>query len=246
MADNYQFKRGSTSANDAFVGPNGSISIDQEAGNVRIHDGVTPGGALRIQQAALINTSTLEFESNKESYVAIADQLSFTPSLVDLTIVEEVAVKVNGERQLSGWSVIGTNIVFDTALTSGDLVELSNIRTLLSIIQAATDAANIEQVVADAIETATGETDVSLGDLATKTALQEEVDAINLSLGGYATSQALQDATDAINLSLSNMSSSDDMQTAISTAISTASNIGGVPVSDIARLSEGFDCGVIN
>lgn len=40
----YQFIRGTTAENDAYVGPIGSFSIDTELGNIRLHDGVTPGG----------------------------------------------------------------------------------------------------------------------------------------------------------------------------------------------------------
>lgn len=39
-----QFIRGNTAANDGYVGPVGSLSADTEAGNIRLHDGVTPGG----------------------------------------------------------------------------------------------------------------------------------------------------------------------------------------------------------
>mgnify|MGYP001499873465 CR=1 FL=1 len=39
-----QFIRGNTAANDGYVGPVGSLSADTEAGNIRLHDGVTAGG----------------------------------------------------------------------------------------------------------------------------------------------------------------------------------------------------------
>lgn len=40
------FKRGSTSANQAYVGPAGTLSIDTELKQIRIHDGATPGGSV--------------------------------------------------------------------------------------------------------------------------------------------------------------------------------------------------------
>jgi len=39
-----QFIRGNTLANDGYTGPVGSLSVDTQAGNIRLHDGVTPGG----------------------------------------------------------------------------------------------------------------------------------------------------------------------------------------------------------
>lgn len=43
-----RFKNGSTAANDNYVGSPGSLSIDSELKNIRIHDGVTPGGIFSI------------------------------------------------------------------------------------------------------------------------------------------------------------------------------------------------------
>lgn len=39
-----QFIRGDTLANDGYTGPIGSLSVDTQAGNIRLHDGQTPGG----------------------------------------------------------------------------------------------------------------------------------------------------------------------------------------------------------
>jgi hypothetical protein len=39
-----QFLRGNTAANDGYTGPVGSLTIDTELGNIRIHDGTNPGG----------------------------------------------------------------------------------------------------------------------------------------------------------------------------------------------------------
>lgn len=39
-----QFLRGNTSANDSYTGPVGSLTIDTELGNIRVHDGTTAGG----------------------------------------------------------------------------------------------------------------------------------------------------------------------------------------------------------
>lgn len=44
MALEILLKRGTTTANDAFIGKAGSLSIDTELQQLRIHDGITPGG----------------------------------------------------------------------------------------------------------------------------------------------------------------------------------------------------------
>lgn len=44
MALEILLKRGTTAANDAFIGKAGSLSIDTELQQLRIHDGITPGG----------------------------------------------------------------------------------------------------------------------------------------------------------------------------------------------------------
>jgi len=53
-----QFIRGNTAANDAYTGPNGSLSVDTEANNIRLHDGVNPGGVViaNIDQAGAIKS----------------------------------------------------------------------------------------------------------------------------------------------------------------------------------------------
>jgi len=44
MATQVQFRRGTTSQNNAFTGAQGEITIDTEAWTIRIHDATTPGG----------------------------------------------------------------------------------------------------------------------------------------------------------------------------------------------------------
>ena len=44
MADQLQFRRGTTIENDAFVGADGELTIDTERRTVRVHDGVSVGG----------------------------------------------------------------------------------------------------------------------------------------------------------------------------------------------------------
>jgi len=46
MTKQYLHRRGTTQKNDLYVGGDGEITIDSERGELRIHDGITPGGSL--------------------------------------------------------------------------------------------------------------------------------------------------------------------------------------------------------
>lgn len=60
MATQVQFRRGTTTQNNAFTGANGEISIDTDVKTIRLHDGVTGGGA-----AIMLNTTTAQTALNK-------------------------------------------------------------------------------------------------------------------------------------------------------------------------------------
>ena len=45
MAIQLQIRRGTTAQNDAFTGANGEITVNTDNGRLRVHDGVTAGGA---------------------------------------------------------------------------------------------------------------------------------------------------------------------------------------------------------
>jgi hypothetical protein len=60
MATQVQFRRGTTTQNNAFTGANGEISVDTDIRTLRIHDGTTGGGS-----ATLMNTTTAQTALNK-------------------------------------------------------------------------------------------------------------------------------------------------------------------------------------
>ena len=60
MATQVQFRRGTTTQNNAFTGANGEISVDTDVKTLRLHDGVTGGGA-----AIMLNTTTAQTALNK-------------------------------------------------------------------------------------------------------------------------------------------------------------------------------------
>jgi len=60
MATQVQFRRGTTTQNNAFTGANGEISVDTDVKTLRLHDGVTGGGA-----SIMMNTTTAQTALNK-------------------------------------------------------------------------------------------------------------------------------------------------------------------------------------
>ena len=60
MATQVQFRRGTTTQNNAFTGANGEISVDTDIRTLRLHDGTTGGGS-----ATLMNTTTAQTALNK-------------------------------------------------------------------------------------------------------------------------------------------------------------------------------------
>lgn len=60
MATQVQFRRGTTTQNNAFTGANGELSVDTDIKTIRLHDGVTGGGA-----ATMLNTTTAQTALNK-------------------------------------------------------------------------------------------------------------------------------------------------------------------------------------
>lgn len=53
-----QFVRGDTAENDNYTGREGEISIDTELHQIRVHDGVTPGGYATLGMSALEDITT--------------------------------------------------------------------------------------------------------------------------------------------------------------------------------------------
>jgi len=60
MSTQVQFRRGTTTQNNAFTGANGEISVDTDVKTIRLHDGVTGGGA-----SIMMNTTTAQTALNK-------------------------------------------------------------------------------------------------------------------------------------------------------------------------------------
>jgi len=60
MATQVQFRRGTTTQNNAFTGANGEFSVDTDVKTIRLHDGLTAGGS-----ATLLNATSAQTVLNK-------------------------------------------------------------------------------------------------------------------------------------------------------------------------------------
>ena len=103
MPTQVQFRRGTTSQNNAFTGAAGEISVDTEVKTIRIHDGSTQGG-LTLARADLTNTSAITGSS--------------TTTLTNKTV------------NLTSNTLSGTVAQFNTALSDGDFATLAGAETL--------------------------------------------------------------------------------------------------------------------
>ena len=70
------FKRGSTVENDNYVGPLGSLSLDTERLELRLHDGVTPGGKQQMSLDSLSDSSVLQTVFEGGTSIQTSDSLN--------------------------------------------------------------------------------------------------------------------------------------------------------------------------
>lgn len=60
MAKQLQLRRGTTIQNEAFTGAMGELTLDTDTGEIRVHDGVTQGGAEFIDAVVAFQKPTAE------------------------------------------------------------------------------------------------------------------------------------------------------------------------------------------
>jgi hypothetical protein len=61
-----RFKRGTTAQNLAYIGPAGSLTLDTELKQLRLHDGLTPGGKV-------LNDPAVGLSNGVENYLVNGD-----------------------------------------------------------------------------------------------------------------------------------------------------------------------------
>lgn len=135
--ENVAFKRGNKVKNDAYIGPPRTISIDTESKNIRVHDGVTPGG--HIQGGQTTGPTLLFFNTNTnlgsfKRATAISTSIVAT-SLFGKTVTYSV---VNGSFP-SGVSMNATGVI------SGTSSGTANLTTYTLTVQATDGITTISQ-----------------------------------------------------------------------------------------------------
>lgn len=177
---NIQFKRGSTSEADTYVGPPGSITLDMQGGSIRIHDGTTPGGKFKIDRGAVINQENLTFVTAEETQIAAGGQTLFTLAVVQATDPSNLKITRNGTL-VTNWTLAGNNQVqFDVPLTANDVMVFQNLKTLETLIAEAlgTEGGTIDATVQAALEGATSVGGIMITDIATS----DDIAAVNQSI----------------------------------------------------------------
>lgn len=101
-----QIKRGTDVKNDALVGKDGELTIDTTAKNLRIHDGITPGGT------KLVNTTMLDDKIKKN--VIYKDSITANNAVI-LNVVNDQIYSIN---------INGTTVITLEGFISGELSEI--------------------------------------------------------------------------------------------------------------------------
>jgi hypothetical protein len=208
--ENIQFKRGDKATNDAYVGKPGTISIDRESMNVRVHDGVTPGGLFSVTRGAAFDELAAEFIVASDSFTATMGQTVFTLTNVSLENPDRVKVKING-MQTNNWVVSGVNrITVNDSILINDTILIYQYRTLDDVVNAAVEGMDVEALLISMLQSVTNIGGINIDDILTVNSTgafeQMVVDAIGSALGesgslaNLVTTDTLQSAINGIDI----------------------------------------------
>jgi len=231
--ENIQFKRGDKATNDAYVGKPGTISIDRESMNVRVHDGVTPGGLFSVTRGAEFDELAAEFIVASDTFTATMGQTVFTLTNVSLENPDRVKVKING-MQTNNWTVSGTNrITVNDSILLNDTVLVYQYRTLDDVVSAAVEGMNVEAVLTSMLETVSSIGGINIDDIltvnSTDTFEQMVVNAIDSALTETGGLDGLVDSTTFDNV-----------------VASINNRLNAINMDEIITVNDRIDLGIIN
>lgn len=124
MATQVQFRRGTSSENDAFTGALGEVTVDTTNDTVRVHDGSTAGGfesakLTGTQNLTLNNQADLRFgDSDGSHYVAlqapatVSSNITFTLPAADGTSGQAMVTDASGNLS---FAAAGATVTSDTS-----------------------------------------------------------------------------------------------------------------------------------
>jgi hypothetical protein len=161
-----QFRRGTTTQNNAFTGAVGELSIDTQLDTIRVHDGSTAGGFELVQKAATqtLTNKTINLTSN--TLTATLAQLNTAISDADVSTIDGTETLTN--------KTLASPVVTTQLTSSSASFALLDTPTTINFGAAATTF-NIGNTNAAAANT------VNLATAATNTGLTKTV---NLGTGG--------------------------------------------------------------
>jgi hypothetical protein len=194
MPTQLQFRRGTTTQNNAFTGAVGEISIDTDLNTMRVHDGSTAGGEEVVVVSATQTLTNKTLTSPTINSATIAMGTNKITGLGDPTSAQDAATKAYIDSELSSLS--------STTLTQGDTnfaISDSGTGTITATVDNTTHstfaAAGITLSQGNFVGNLTGNASGSAATLATARAIQ---------VSGAVTGTANFDGSAAINIVTTN------------------------------------------
>lgn len=130
MATQLQLRRGTTAENDAFTGAVGEVTMDTEKNQLRVHDGVTQGGAGIVDPVVAFQTPTAQnnytwyrkYASGwvEQGGIATTDGSNATPITLPVEMVDANYIPfIQGRTSTDGygnatWQVMPVNTATST------------------------------------------------------------------------------------------------------------------------------------
>tara|TARA_B100000424_G_scaffold84127_1_gene62939 strand:- start:3312 stop:4670 length:1359 start_codon:yes stop_codon:yes gene_type:complete len=139
-----QFRRGTTTQNNAFTGALGEITYDTTADTLRVHDGSTAGGFAMVTAAstATLTNKTLTSPAIGTSIVpSSADGAtigSASAEFSDLFLADGSVIKFGNDQDITLTHVADTGLIFKNESTSGN----SGVGAVLTLQTGDTDIAS--------------------------------------------------------------------------------------------------------
>ena len=234
-----QFRRGTTTQNNAFTGALGEITYDTTADTLRVHDGSTAGGFAMVTAAstATLTNKTLTSPAIGTSIVpSSADGAtigSASAEFSDLFLADGSVIKFGNDQDVTLTHVADTGLIFKNESTSGN----SGVGAVLTL--------------------QTGDTDIASGNVLGHLKFQAPdegtgTDAILVAAGISAVSEGdFSSSNNATKLSFQTAASeaaAEKMSLSSTGVLTTSSNIvsgGNVVIADAGNIGSASDTNAI-
>ena len=125
MSTQVIIRNGTAAQNNAFTGAAGEITIDTTTWNIRIHDGITPGGAAKTLQGNALNSGYLSLSANLSAGGNVIGANLVTVGNVDAGNITAGNI-ISNSYSTSG-NITGGNIITLGLVTAGLVSASGNI-----------------------------------------------------------------------------------------------------------------------